>query len=86
MTHTPGPWRYEPLVNGEGELLHDYIVDSEGRILADVIDPKDGPVIAEAPKLLQYLETALAIIEMSNGLWMGADAARATIARARAPR
>jgi len=88
MSHTPGPWVVESLVDG-----YDIHAPESGCFVATTSDPEmiwgavtrkgDARLIAAAPDLLQALEALVADESkeyIPTRLW---DAARAAIAKAR---
>lgn len=95
---TPGPWQFEPHAgfggnDPDGQLWPFGYISAQGPTpifeLSPIIaiEPEellaDTRLIATAPDLYKYLEIALGVISGSGVVWMGADAARATLSRAR---
>jgi len=89
MSHTPGPWVVESLVDG-----YDIHAPESGCFVATTSDPEmiwgavtrkgDARLIAAAPELLEALENLLKVHEGEGGTQHHAgNMARAAIAKAR---
>lgn len=94
--HTPGPWDANPAGRNMvenysqswaiGNWPHQNLIagcfsDGQG---GEAAAKANALLIAAAPELLEHLERALNVIaSWKGGLWLGEDAARAAIAKAR---